>query len=103
VQFTILGVAGLTTSTQVSNITLGVGTSGSSITPATLVCTGTCDGTITSLNVQTPEPLTFLLAGGALFAIGSFRKRFALTGDLLESRSSDSASPVSGAKFDGLE
>ena len=76
VQFEILGIAGLTTSTQISNITFGVGTSGTSITPPTLVCTGTCDGTITSLNVSTPEPFTFWMAGGALLALGSFRRRF---------------------------
>lgn len=82
VEFTITGITGLTTSTDLRNVSILMGT-GPDATESSLTCTaqngGSCSSGVlgTTGASSTPEPFSFLLAGGGLIGISFFRRRSA--------------------------
>lgn len=80
VTFEITGITGLTTSTVVSDVSILFGTT-PDFTSTSETCSssdgGTCGGgTGGGPGGATPEPISFLLAGGGLIALACTRRRF---------------------------
>jgi len=77
VEFSIVGISGLNSSTVVSNVKILMGTQPDAIV-AQLSCSGDCGTPILNQggsSPSTPEPFSFLLAGSALGAFALIRRR----------------------------
>jgi len=90
VYFQISGISGLTSSTDVSNISILFGDSGAGNSPSGYVtlssgnCTafgpGSCSNGLIGYS-QLPEPVSFLLAGSGLLALALLmRRRHSISG-----------------------
>ena len=79
VYFQITGISGLTTNTDISNVEFLFGTSAEGVaTEGSCSQSGGGNCSIGQIGTSgpTPEPVSFLLAGGALIALVSMRRRF---------------------------
>jgi hypothetical protein len=73
VQFSISGITGLTSTTDLSAVDFYYGTGPDA--SGALTCSSGCSGTVSQQITATPEPGTLFLAGGILLAVGVSRQR----------------------------